>query len=238
MSHLCWNFLGVNRLLASSWYRKMSRTFNFSEQEVWDVMDRAMHLSSSPFVAFDRWMEAIGSPPPPRWIRYSGVPLQAWNSSIGGLHWIYSLSCSLHVWEKHPNPRPVWRYWQVGFASSRFRSPFMLVIFWSLSRSKKIRSIWLLCRGCCPPPTVAQVWSDRLLLLPMATSVQILNPLPQDSRSGLGFSDLTLWLFGRLDLALAPMGHGLNNGERLCSFLCEVGWPISSAPTNIISLKS
>lgn len=108
-------------------------------------MDLAMHLLS-PFVAFDRWKEAIGSPPPPRWIRFSSVPLQAWNgclSSIGGLHRIYSLSRSLHVGEEHPNPRPVWRNWQVGFESSRFRSPFMLVIFWSLSRSKKIRSI------CC-----------------------------------------------------------------------------------------
>ena len=38
--------------------------------------------SSSPFLALDRWMEVIGSPPISKWIRLHGVPLQAWNEGV------------------------------------------------------------------------------------------------------------------------------------------------------------
>lgn len=35
-------------------------------------------LSSSPFIAVERWMEVMGNPPWPTWMRMKGVPLQAW----------------------------------------------------------------------------------------------------------------------------------------------------------------
>lgn len=47
-----------------------------------EVLRCAEDGSSSPFVAIDRWMEEIRSPPFPRWVRMSGVPMHAWRERI------------------------------------------------------------------------------------------------------------------------------------------------------------
>lgn len=53
-----------------------------SAREVEEVLDCANILVHSPFVAIDRWMEVIGSPPSFRWVRLYGVPLQVWREGV------------------------------------------------------------------------------------------------------------------------------------------------------------
>lgn len=53
-----------------------------SNEEVEEVICCAKDSPSSPFIVIDRWMEVIGSPPPPRWIKFCGVPLHAWREGI------------------------------------------------------------------------------------------------------------------------------------------------------------
>ena len=36
----------------------------------------------SPFIAVERRMEVIGAPPRPKWIKFHGVPLQAWREEV------------------------------------------------------------------------------------------------------------------------------------------------------------
>lgn len=52
------------------------------EEEVRQVLQCTVDPSSSPFIALDRWMEVIGSPPITKWIHLLGVPLQAWNEGV------------------------------------------------------------------------------------------------------------------------------------------------------------
>lgn len=52
-----------------------------SEKEVEEVLIYA-DRSSSPFLALDRWMQVIGAPPSPRWVRILGVPLHAWRVGV------------------------------------------------------------------------------------------------------------------------------------------------------------
>lgn len=37
---------------------------------------------ATPFLAVDKWMEVIGSPPRPSWVKFSGVPLHAWREEV------------------------------------------------------------------------------------------------------------------------------------------------------------
>ena len=53
-----------------------------SAREVEEVLDCANILVHSPFVAIDRWMEVIGSPPSFWWVRLYGVPLQVWREGV------------------------------------------------------------------------------------------------------------------------------------------------------------
>lgn len=53
-----------------------------SGKKVEEVLYCANTQDDSPFVAIDRWMEVIGSPPPLQWIRFHGVPLQAWREGV------------------------------------------------------------------------------------------------------------------------------------------------------------
>lgn len=38
--------------------------------------------TASPSAVLERWMEFLGSPPCPVWVRFKGVPLQAWHKDI------------------------------------------------------------------------------------------------------------------------------------------------------------
>lgn len=38
--------------------------------------------SSSPFSMIERWMEVLGTPPNPIWVKVKGVPLQAWHEGV------------------------------------------------------------------------------------------------------------------------------------------------------------
>lgn len=49
-----------------------------SIKEVGEVLACAYNISESPFKAINRWMEVIGSPSCPQWVRMSGVPPHAW----------------------------------------------------------------------------------------------------------------------------------------------------------------
>lgn len=56
-----------------------------SDEEVEEVIrcvEAPSSSLSSPFLVVDRWMEVIGSPPKPCWVRFSGVPLHAWREEI------------------------------------------------------------------------------------------------------------------------------------------------------------
>lgn len=47
-----------------------------SDKEVAKVPACAKDFSSSPFLVLEIWMEVIGSPTHPQWVKFSGVPLQ------------------------------------------------------------------------------------------------------------------------------------------------------------------
>ena len=54
-----------------------------SEQEVEDVLCCASSSDApSPFYSIERWMELLGPPPTPSWIRVRGVPLHAWQADV------------------------------------------------------------------------------------------------------------------------------------------------------------
>lgn len=53
------------------------------EKEVDEVLEIAVSKgTSSPSAVLERWMEILGSSPCPVWVRFKGVPLQAWHKDI------------------------------------------------------------------------------------------------------------------------------------------------------------
>lgn len=51
-----------------------------TEKEAAEVLERATKTGdSSPFIALERWMECLGYPPRPCWIKIKGVPLHVWH---------------------------------------------------------------------------------------------------------------------------------------------------------------
>lgn len=51
------------------------------EKEVLEVL-QCINGLATPFLVVDRWMEVIGFPPCPSWIKFSGVPLHAWSEEV------------------------------------------------------------------------------------------------------------------------------------------------------------
>eukprot|EP00268_Persea_americana_P062626 TRINITY_DN80456_c0_g1_i1.p2 TRINITY_DN80456_c0_g1~~TRINITY_DN80456_c0_g1_i1.p2 ORF type:complete len:156 (-),score=29.04 TRINITY_DN80456_c0_g1_i1:37-504(-) len=49
-----------------------------TEKEVEEVLEGG----PSPFIALERWMECLGQPPRPCWIKIKGVPLHAWHEEV------------------------------------------------------------------------------------------------------------------------------------------------------------
>lgn len=52
-----------------------------SEKEVLEVL-QCINGPVTPFLAVDRWMEVIGCPPHPSWVKFLGVPLHAWREEV------------------------------------------------------------------------------------------------------------------------------------------------------------
>ena len=50
-----------------------------SSREVDEFLLKAIGGSSSPFSMIERWIEILGTPPNPIWVKVKGVPLQAWH---------------------------------------------------------------------------------------------------------------------------------------------------------------
>ena len=50
-----------------------------THQEANEVLAGADTDNSGPFLALERWMEVLGSPPCPVWVKVRGLPLQAWH---------------------------------------------------------------------------------------------------------------------------------------------------------------
>lgn len=56
-----------------------------TDKEMEEVLLCAKDKARSPFVVLDRWLEVIASPPSPRWVKVSGVPLHAWREGVFSL---------------------------------------------------------------------------------------------------------------------------------------------------------
>lgn len=54
-----------------------------SDKEIHEVLNCAKH-SSSPFPAVERWMEVIGAPPRPCWVRFYGSPCMLGERKFSG----------------------------------------------------------------------------------------------------------------------------------------------------------
>lgn len=53
------------------------------EKEVEEALEIAVSKgTASPSAVLERWMEFLGSPPCLVWVRFKGVPLQAWHKDI------------------------------------------------------------------------------------------------------------------------------------------------------------
>lgn len=53
-----------------------------SNIEVNEAPECMRNQPSSPFLAIDKWMEVLGSPNKPRWLKISGVPMHAWREGV------------------------------------------------------------------------------------------------------------------------------------------------------------
>lgn len=54
-----------------------------TEKEVEEVLRNATRTEDpSPFIVLERWMEYLGHPPRPCWIKVKGMPLHAWHEEV------------------------------------------------------------------------------------------------------------------------------------------------------------
>lgn len=54
-----------------------------SEEEVEEVLMVAKDQDiNSPFTVLERWMEHLGPPPCPSWVRVKGIPLHVWHEEV------------------------------------------------------------------------------------------------------------------------------------------------------------
>lgn len=71
-----------------------------TEKEVDEVLECASRQEGpSPFIALERWMECLGHPPRPCWIKIRGMHLHAWQEDVFKLVG-ECLGCTIDVDEK------------------------------------------------------------------------------------------------------------------------------------------
>lgn len=54
-----------------------------SKEDISEALEKATATSfTSPFSALEKWMEFLGPPPHPSWVRVKGILLHAWNVEV------------------------------------------------------------------------------------------------------------------------------------------------------------